>query len=132
MHRARYLEERVRQVQAWEKLPKHREIVFPSTAGAVLDHTSLNRQHFKPLLKKAGLPPMRPYDLRHFFATLRIESGESSEDLQKILGHSSTKRPSTPTVTSRRATSGSPSDASGTPWGGRARNPVGDMAETLA
>lgn len=94
-HRARYLEERVRRAEAWEaaweELPKHRELVFPSTAGTAIDHTNLNRQHFKPLLKRAGLPPMRLYDLRHSFATLWVESGESSEVLQKILGHSSIK-----------------------------------------
>jgi integrase len=44
---------------------------------------------FKKLLRKAGLPPMRPYDIRHSFATLWIESGESAEVLQKVLGHSS-------------------------------------------
>jgi integrase len=49
----------------------------------------VNRQQFKKLLKKAGLSPMRPYDIRHSFATLWIESGESAEVLQKILGHSS-------------------------------------------
>jgi integrase len=32
---------------------------------------------------------MRPYNLRHTFATLWIESGESAEVLQKILGHAS-------------------------------------------
>ena len=49
----------------------------------------MNRQQFKKLLKKAGLPPMRPYDIRHSFATLWVESGESAEVLQKVLGHSS-------------------------------------------
>lgn len=90
MHRSRYLEERVRHAEAWEaaweKLPKHRELVFPSTAGTAINHTNLSRQHFKPLLKRAGLPPMRPYDLRHSFATLWIESGESAEVLQKFSG----------------------------------------------
>jgi integrase len=54
-----------------------------------LDHGNVNRQQFKRLLKKAVLPPMRPYDIRHSFATLWIESGESAEVLQKVLGHSS-------------------------------------------
>jgi integrase len=49
----------------------------------------VNRQQFKKLLRKAGLPPMRPYDIRHSFATLWVESGESAEVLQKVLGHSS-------------------------------------------
>lgn len=93
IHRVRYAEELVRRREswnaAWEKFPKHRDLVFPSTAGTAIDHTNLNRQHFKPILRRAGLPDMRPYDLRHSFATLWIESGESGEALQKILGHSS-------------------------------------------
>ena len=32
---------------------------------------------------------MHPYDIRHTFATLWMESGESAEVLQKVLGHSS-------------------------------------------
>jgi integrase len=78
-HRMRYLEELVR----------YRDLVFPSRAGTPLDHGNVNRQQFKKLLKKAGLLPMRPYDIRHSFATLWIESGESVEVLQKVLGHSS-------------------------------------------
>ena len=46
------------------------------------------RRHLKPLLERAGVPPMRPYDLRHTFAILWLESGESVKILQEILGHS--------------------------------------------
>ena len=62
---------------------------FPSKAGTPLDHGNVNRQQFKRHLKKAALPPMRPYDIRHSFATLWIESGESAEVLQNVLGHTS-------------------------------------------
>lgn len=92
-HRGRYLEERVKLRPVWERNwkehPEFRDLVFPSVAGTAIDHTNLNRQHFKPLLKRAGLPNMRPYDIRHTFATLWIESGESADVLQKVLGHSS-------------------------------------------
>ena len=92
-HRTRYLEELVKYrtlwEAAWSKNPEYRDLVFPSRAGTPLDHGNVNRQQFKKLLRKAGLPPMRPYDIRHSFATLWIESGESAEVLQKVLGHSS-------------------------------------------
>jgi integrase len=92
-HRTRYLEELVRYRALWEaawvKNPEYRDLVFPSKAGTPLDHSNVNRQQFKRLLKKAALPPMRPYDIRHSFATLWIVSGESAEVLQKVLGHSS-------------------------------------------
>lgn len=92
-HRTRYLEELVRYralwEEAWAKNPEYRDLVFPSRAGTPLDHGNVNRQQFKKLLKKADLPPMRPYDIRHSFATIWIESGESAEVLQKVLGHSS-------------------------------------------
>lgn len=92
-HRTRYLEEQVKLRPVWERNwkehPEFRDLVFPSVSGTAIDHNNLNRQHFKPLLKRAGLPDMRPYDLRHTFATLWIESGESADVLQKVLGHSS-------------------------------------------
>jgi integrase len=53
-----------------------------------MSHNNLNRRDLKPLLERAGVPPMRPYDLRHTFATLWLESGESVKILQEILGHS--------------------------------------------
>jgi len=63
-------------------------LVFPSSTGTPMSHNNLNRRHFKPLLKIAGLPDIRPYDLRHTFATLWLESGEHPKILQEILGHS--------------------------------------------
>jgi integrase len=97
VHRTRYLEELVRYRALWEaawaKNPEYRDLVFPSKAGTPLDHGNVNRQQFKRLLKKAALPSMRPNDIRHSFATLWIESGESAEVLQKVSGHSSWSRP---------------------------------------
>jgi integrase len=89
-HRARYLEDLVKYRPLWEaawaKSPEYRDLVFPSKAGTPIDHAKINRQRLKPLLRKAELPPMRPYDIRHSFATLWVESAEV---LQKVLGHSS-------------------------------------------
>jgi integrase len=53
-----------------------------------MSHNNLNRRHFKSLLRKANLPDIRPYDLKHTFATLWLESGEHPKTLQEILGHS--------------------------------------------
>ena len=64
---------------------------FPR-AGTPLDHGNVNRQQFKKLLRKADLPPMCPYDIRHSFATLWVESGESAEVLQMVLGQSPSVR----------------------------------------
>ncbi len=44
---------------------------------------------FKPLLKRAGLPPtVRLHDLRHTCATLLLSGGVHPEIVQELLGHS--------------------------------------------
>jgi integrase len=53
-----------------------------------MDRDNLAARHFKPLLKRANLPDIRLYDLRHTFATLWLDSGEHPKILQEILGHS--------------------------------------------
>ena len=50
-----------------------------------------DNRHFKPLLRAAGLPNVRLYDLRHSFSTPWIESAEDLALLQKILDHTSIK-----------------------------------------
>jgi integrase len=57
-------------------------------AAAPWTATNLAARHFKPLLKRAGLPDIRLYELRHTFATLWLESGEHPKVLQEILRHS--------------------------------------------
>ena len=42
---------------------------------------------FKPLLKRAGLPPIRFHDLRHTAATLFLSKGVHPKFVQELLGH---------------------------------------------
>lgn len=67
-------------------------LVFPNTEGSYMNGNNLSRRHFKPIVRRAGLPEeVRLYDLRHTFATLWVEAGEPLELLSKILGHTTIK-----------------------------------------
>lgn len=46
-------------------------------------------RHYKPLLKRAGLPSIRWHDLRHTYATLLLGRGTNPTYVQKSLGHAS-------------------------------------------
>lgn len=84
-HRLRQNEERLALAKVWQD----NDLVFPTSTGTIMRRSNLSRRHFKPILKKAGLDPeTRPYDLRHTFATLWMESGEDGKLLQRVLGHS--------------------------------------------
>ena len=61
--------------------------VFASEAGTPLSLRNLERRHFKPLLKKAGLPDIRLYDLRHTCATLLLMKGTDIKTVSEWLGH---------------------------------------------
>ena len=47
------------------------------------------RRYFKPLLKTAGLPEIRLYDLRHTAATISLAAGVSPKVISEQLGHAS-------------------------------------------
>jgi integrase len=53
-----------------------------------LDPETFNRR-FTRVLRQAGLPHMRVHDLRHTFATLMLELGESPKTVSTMLGHTS-------------------------------------------
>ena len=50
---------------------------------------SLVYKHFKPILKRLGLPNSRLHDLRHTAATLALTVGVSPKVVSEQLGHTS-------------------------------------------
>jgi integrase len=61
--------------------------VFCNQSGGPLRRSHFHAESFKPLLAKAGLPPMRFHDLRHTHATLCLLAGENPKVIQERLGH---------------------------------------------
>jgi integrase len=85
-HRKRQNEERLMVGLLWEDYG----LAFPSTTGRPLSRNSVDRRCFKPLLRRAGLPPAtRLHDLRHTCATLLLGQGVHPKFVQELLGHAS-------------------------------------------
>ncbi len=84
-HRRNQLEEKLR-----AKEYNDQGLVFANENGGPVNYRNLIRRHFKPLLKRAGLPEdIRLYDLRHTCATLLLAAGENPKVVSERLGHSS-------------------------------------------
>jgi integrase len=62
--------------------------VFCDTEGGYLRNSNLRQNSFKPILKRAGLPAIRLYDLRHTCATLLLLADEPAKVVSERLGHS--------------------------------------------
>jgi integrase len=84
-HRGRQAE---RRLQAGEGYEDH-DLIFCTASGTPLDRGNVVKRDFLPLLKQAGLRRVRFHDLRHTFATLLIDQGESPKYIQVQLGHAS-------------------------------------------
>ena len=82
-HRKRQAAERLFHGPEWQD----HGLIFTTSIGTPLDVTNLNRA-FKRLLKAAGLPDMRLYDLRHTTATLLVAAGTHPRVAAEMLGHS--------------------------------------------
>jgi integrase len=63
--------------------------VFCDTRGGYLRQSNLRKNSFKPILKRASLPSIRLYDLRHTCATLLLLADEPAKVVSERLGHSS-------------------------------------------
>jgi integrase len=61
--------------------------VFCDTQGGFLRKSNVLRRSFQPILRCAGLPHFRPYDLRHTCATLLLLAGENPKVVSERLGH---------------------------------------------
>lgn len=65
------------------------DLVFHTRTGATLDQSRVGRA-FKQALREAGLPEhFTPHSLRHTFASLLLQQGESPVYVQRQLGHAS-------------------------------------------
>jgi integrase len=62
--------------------------VFCNPTGGWLRKSAVRHRHFRPILKRAGLPMIRPYDSRHTSATLLLVAGEDAKVVSERLGHS--------------------------------------------
>jgi integrase len=85
-HKRHQSEERLRLGSEWQD----NGLVFTTALGTPLNISNLTAKHFKPALKRAGLPKtIRLYDLRHSCATLLLSAGENPKVVSERLGHAS-------------------------------------------
>ena len=73
-------------VNGWEETPAW---VFCNEVGNHLDPDNVRKRVFYEVLKKAGIRHLRFHDLRHTFASLLLQQGESPVYVKEQMGHSS-------------------------------------------
>ena len=84
-HRAAQLMERRVAGEAWHA--PIADLVFTTATGAPVDGRDLLRSWFRPLLVRAGLPPIRFHDLRHSYASIALAQGVHPKVVQEAMGH---------------------------------------------
>jgi integrase len=65
------------------------DLIFTTARDEPINEDYLVKKHFKPLLREAGLPNIRLYDLRHTSATLALTVGVAPIVVSEQLGHAS-------------------------------------------
>ena len=83
VHRKRQLEE----MMTLAGLREDQGLVFTSQAGTPINPSNLRQRSFAPLLKRAGLPPIRFHDMRHTCATLLLSQNTLPKFVQELLAH---------------------------------------------
>jgi integrase len=84
-HRKRQIEQQLGAGAKWQD----NDLVFTTTIGTAVDAQNVVNRHFKPMLRRAGLPDIRWHDLRHTCATLLLSRGTHPKYVQQLLGHAS-------------------------------------------
>jgi integrase len=84
-HRLRQLEERAKCGPIW----RDNDLVFCTTTGGAIHVSTFRRRSFARIVQAAGVPYIRPYDMRHTAATLLLLAGIHPKVVSEMLGHSS-------------------------------------------
>jgi hypothetical protein len=74
--------------KGWKETP---EWLFYNEVGQMINVGNLRKRVFYKCLEKAGLRRITIHQLRHTYATLRIQAGHNIADVQRQLGHHSIK-----------------------------------------
>lgn len=82
-HRARQAADQLAAGPAWLESG----LIFTRADGAPL-HPNAIYWPWRQALARAGLPPLRPHDLRHTAASLLLDDGANLKAVQELLGHS--------------------------------------------
>ena len=83
-HKRSQAEERLKIGPTWQAF----DLIFCGEQGTPLTIPNLTYRYFRPILKKAELPHIRLYDLRHTCATLLLIAEENPKVVSERLGHS--------------------------------------------
>lgn len=62
---------------------------FPNREGGPTDGDDFRRRVFYPLIERADVPRFRFHDIRHTFASLLLQQGESLHYVKEQMGHAS-------------------------------------------
>jgi integrase len=68
------------------------EWLFPGPSGKPVTDTYFSARVWRPLLRRAGVRYRPPHQLRHTYASLLIQQGESLAYVQSQLGHASIRQ----------------------------------------
>jgi integrase len=84
-HRLRQLAEQSKAGEVW----RNQDLVFCTTIGGAIHKSNFRRQSFARIVAAAGVPYIRPYDMRHTAATMLLLAGIHPKVVSEMLGHSS-------------------------------------------
>lgn len=84
-HRTRQSAEREAAGESWVD----HDFVFTNEVGGPVNRNNLTKRNFRRVLKAAGLPEIRLYDLRHTAATTALAAGVPVKVVSEMLGHAS-------------------------------------------
>jgi integrase len=79
----------VRRGRYGEMPPPPEDLLFPGPAGEPLTPDMIRKRVWMPALAKVGLRYVRPYSLRHTYASMLISQGENPKYISSQMGHSS-------------------------------------------